>query len=152
MALAAEFRVGHHGLLVAQMLAHIDFLDESLTAIDSKIESAVTVHAEVIERLTTIPGVARKSAIALIAEIGVDMSVFPTAAHLASWAGICPGNNASGGKRRAGRTRHGLGEPENGPDRGRAGSSAHPGHLPGRPSRHRARATRPVQGDRRDPP
>ena len=106
-ALAGEFRVEHHGLLVAQMLAHIDFLDESLTAIDTKIESAVTVHAAVIERLSTIPGVARKSAIALIAEIGVDMSVFPTAAHLASWAGICPGNNASGGKRRAGRTRHG---------------------------------------------
>lgn len=106
-ALAGEFRVEHHGLLVAQMLAHIDFLDESVIAIDTKIESAITVHAAVIERLVTIPGVARKSAIGLIAEIGTDMSVFPTPAHLASWAGICPGNNASGGKRRSGRTRHG---------------------------------------------
>jgi transposase len=55
----------------------------------------------------TIPGVARKCAIGMIAEIGVDMTVFPTAAHLASWAGICPGNNASGGKARSGHTRRG---------------------------------------------
>jgi len=89
------------------MLAHVDFLDESVAAIDAKIESAITVHEPVIERLVTIPGVARKTAIGLIAEIGVDMSVFPTPADLASWAGICPGNNASGGKRRSGRTRHG---------------------------------------------
>jgi transposase len=106
-ALTGAFRVEHHGLLVRQMLAHIDFLDESVAVIDAKIESAITVHEPVIERLVTIPGVARKTAIGLIAEVGVDMSVFPTPADLASWAGICPGNNASGGKRRSGRTRHG---------------------------------------------
>src|SRR4051794_23888349 len=55
----------------------------------------------------TIPGVGRKTAIGLLAEIGPDMSVFPSPAHLASWAGICPGNNASGGKSRPARTRHG---------------------------------------------
>lgn len=106
-ALVGEFRVEHHGVLVAQMLAHIDFLDDSLATVDERIEAAVTIHAEVIDRLITIPGVARKSAIGLIAEIGVDMSMFTTPAHLASWSGICPGNNASGGKRRFGRTRHG---------------------------------------------
>jgi len=61
----------------------------------------------VLQRVATIPGIARKTAISLLAEIGADMSVFPTPAHLASWAGICPGNNASGGKRKSGRTRHG---------------------------------------------
>ena len=55
----------------------------------------------------TIPGVGRRVAEVLIAEVGLDMTVFPTAGHLASWAGICPGNNSSGGKRRPGRTRHG---------------------------------------------
>jgi transposase len=55
----------------------------------------------------TIPGVGRTCAIGMIAEIGVDMGVFPSAAHLASWAGVCPGNNASGGKARSGRTRRG---------------------------------------------
>jgi transposase len=92
-----------------QFASHLSLcqLWRSVAAIDAKIESAITVHEPVIERLVTIPGVARKTAIGLIAEIGVDMSVFPTPADLASWAGICPGNNASGGKRRPGRTRHG---------------------------------------------
>jgi transposase len=106
-ALNGEFRVAHHGILVAQMLAHVDFMDESITELDHRIDVTLSTFEPVITRLTTIPGVARKTAISLIAEIGVDMSVFATAAHLASWAGICPGNNASGGKRKSGRTRHG---------------------------------------------
>ena len=56
-ALTGEFRVEHHGLLVTRMLAHVDFLDESVAAIDAKIESAITVHEPVMERLVTIPGV-----------------------------------------------------------------------------------------------
>ena len=106
-ALTGTFRVHHHGLLVAQMLAHVDFLDEALTELDTRIAATVAVYEPALKRLQTIPGVARKTAVALVAEIGVDMTVFPTAAHLASWAGICPGNNASGGKRKSGRTRHG---------------------------------------------
>jgi transposase len=106
-ALAGEFRVAHHGILVAQMLAHVDFLDDSITGLDARIEQTVQQFEVVLQRLQTIPGVARKTAVSLLAEIGADMSVFPTAAHLASWAGICPGNNASGGKRKSGRTRHG---------------------------------------------
>ncbi len=57
--------------------------------------------------MSTIPGVSERTAIMLLAECGADMSVFPTAAHLASWAGICPGNNTSGGRSRSGHTRHG---------------------------------------------
>lgn len=64
-------------------------------------------YESVIGHVQTIAGVGRKIAVSLVAEIGVDMSVFPSAAHLASWAGICPGNNASGDKARSGRTRHG---------------------------------------------
>lgn len=106
-ALAGEFRVAHHGVLVSQMLAHVDFLDESISALDGQIDATVERFDPVLTRLQTVPGVARKTAICLLAEIGADMSVFATAAHLASWAGICPGNNASGGKRKSGRTRHG---------------------------------------------
>jgi transposase len=106
-ALTGEFRVAHHGVLVAQMLAHVDFLDESITELDQRIEAVVEEFEPVLARVQTIPGVARKTAVCLLAEIGTDMAMFPTAAHLASWAGICPGNNASGGKRKSGRTRHG---------------------------------------------
>ena len=147
-ALAGEFRVEHHGLLVAQMLAHIDFLDESITTVDERIESAVMVHAAVIERLITIPGVARKSAIGLIAEIGVDMTVFPTAADLASWAGICPGNNASGGTpRRPHPPRAGVAE--NGTDRGRAAARTKGTYLAAHHAS--ARTMRQVHSDRGHP-
>ncbi len=106
-ALRGTFRVEHHGLLVAQMLAHVDFLDATIADLDERVTVTVAPYEVVLERLVTIPGVARKSAVSLVAEIGVDMSRFATPGHLASWAGICPGNNASGGKRKSGRTRHG---------------------------------------------
>ena len=64
--------------------------------------------ADLVELVMTIPGVGRRTAEVLIAEVGLDMTVFPTAGHLASWAGICPGNNSSGGKRRPARTRHDI--------------------------------------------
>jgi transposase len=86
---------------------HVDFLEDSLADLDARIEVTVTDYEPVLQRVVTIPGVARKTAISLLAEIGADMSMFPSPAHLASWAGICPGNNASGGKPRPARTRHG---------------------------------------------
>jgi transposase len=89
------------------MLAHIDFLEQQNQLIDDEISTRVVDYEPVLELVQTIPGVGRKVAITLIAEIGTDMSVFPSAAHLASWAGICPGNNASGGKTHSGRARHG---------------------------------------------
>ena len=78
-----------------------------MAELDEQITTLMADYEPIIERLETIPRVARKCAVGMIAEIGVDMSVFATPAHLASWAGICPGNNASGGKARSGRTRHG---------------------------------------------
>ncbi len=106
-ALAGRFRAGHHGLLVAQMLAHIDFLDAAIADLDASLAVAAEPFRPVLRRLTTIPGVQERTAIMLLAECGADMGVFSTAAHLASWAGICPGNNTSGGRNKSGRTRHG---------------------------------------------
>ena len=106
-ALTHRFRLEHHGLLAAQMLAHVDFLESSIADAYGQVEVLLRPVVDVVELVMTIPGVGRRVAEVLIAEVGLDMTVFPTAAHLASWAGICPGNNSSGGKRRAGRTRHG---------------------------------------------
>jgi transposase len=106
-ALAGRFRTEHHGLLVSQILAHIDYLDETIALLSERIEQAITPFSRERELLQTIPGVAKTSAEVLIAEIGVDTSVFPSDAHLASWAGQCPGNHESAGKRRSGRPRTG---------------------------------------------
>ncbi|MEN3268880.1 MAG: transposase [Pseudonocardia sp.] len=106
-ALAGRFRTEHHGLLVAQMLAHIDFLETAIAELDTSLDKATAPFQAMLKRVCTIPGVSVRTAIMLLAECGADMTVFHTAAHLASWAGICPGNNTSGGKSRTGRTRHG---------------------------------------------
>lgn len=78
-----------------------------ITEMDAKIKSFLTPYSEVIERLNEIPGIQNRTCEDLIAEIGIDMSTFPTAAHLCSWAGMCPGNNESAGKKKSGRTNHG---------------------------------------------
>jgi transposase len=96
-----------HALVVGQILAHIDFLDASIARLSDAIEQQVAPFAPAVELLCTIPGVERRAAEVLIAETGGDMTAFPTAAHLASWAGVCPGNNQSAGRRRSGRTRQG---------------------------------------------
>jgi transposase len=105
-ALSGRFRP-HHGFLVAQILAHLDALDEGIDAVSAQIAVAIAPFIDEVERLDTIPGVNRRTAEVIIAEIGVDMTIFPTAGHLASWAGLCPGNNESAGKHRSGRTRKG---------------------------------------------
>lgn len=105
-ALVGRFRE-HHGFLVAEILAHVDYLDESLVRITARIEEAIRPFVEEVDRLMTIPGVDRKTAEVIVAEIGVDMKRFPTPQHLASWAGLCPGNNESAGKHKSGRTRKG---------------------------------------------
>lgn len=102
-ALEHRFRVEHHGVIVRGLLAHIDGLEQRLDAYDAEIAIRLAPHQEVLELIQTIPGVGAKVAQVLIAEIGLDMSAFPSSAHLASWAGVCPGNHASGGKRRGGR-------------------------------------------------
>jgi transposase len=106
-ALASRFDVAHHGILVAQLLAHIDMLDAAIKTLDERIEMALAPHAEVVERLCTIPGVARRAAQVLIAECGLDMTRFPTVAHFASWAGACPGHHESAGRKHSGRSRPG---------------------------------------------
>ena len=96
-----------HALVVGQILAHIDFLEEAIDRLSTAIEEQLVPFAKAVELLMSIPGVKQRTAEVLIAEIGVDMSIFPTAKHLASWAGACPGNDQSAGKRRSGKTRQG---------------------------------------------
>jgi transposase len=96
-----------HALVVGQILAHIDFLDAAIEQLSGAIEQQIAPLERAVELLCTIPGVERRAAEVLIAETGGDMTAFPTAAHLASWAGVCPGNNESAGKRRSGRSRQG---------------------------------------------
>ncbi len=105
-ALAGQFSA-HHRFLIAQQLAHIDFLDASLERLSAEIAERVRPFDAARERLQTIPGVGRRTAEVLVAEIGTDLTRFPSAGHLASWAGLCPGNDESAGKRRSGRTRQG---------------------------------------------
>jgi transposase len=96
-----------HALIVSAILAHLDFLDEQIELLSEAIEEQLAPFAGAVELLCTIPGVQRRTAESVIAEIGTDMSRFPSARHLASWAGQCPGNDRSAGKRRSGKTRHG---------------------------------------------
>jgi transposase len=96
-----------HALVIGQILAHIDFLDEAIDRLSADIEERIRPFAAQCDLLMTIPGVKQRAAEVLIAEIGTDMSLFPTPKHLASWAGICPGNDQSAGKRRSGKTRKG---------------------------------------------
>ena len=105
---ALEGRFGtHHGLLVGEMLARIDQMDESIGRLSAEVARVAAPFSPLLGLLVTIPGVSRRTAEVLLAEIGPDMGRFPTAAHLASWAGVCPGNNQSAGKHGSGRTRKG---------------------------------------------
>ena len=103
-ALQGHFRA-HHALLLGQMLAKIDFLEEAIASLTTEIDRVINPFESVLTQLDTIPGIDRKAAVVLVAETGADMMRFPTAAHLASWAGMCPGHDESAGKRRSGRTR-----------------------------------------------
>jgi len=105
---ALDSRFGaHHRFLVGRIIAHLDYLDESIQECSQQVELLLRPFAPVIERLKTIPGVKQRTAEVIVAECGVDIRRFPTPAHLASWAGMCPGNNESAGKRKSGRTRQG---------------------------------------------
>jgi transposase len=95
----------HHRFLLAQLLHHVEFLDDAIATCDRHIATLTAADADALARLDTIPGVARRTAEVIAAELGCDMTRFPTAGHAASWAGLCPGNNESAGKRLSGRTR-----------------------------------------------
>lgn len=97
----------HHALLIRLALAHLDQLDAAIAELDHRVDTLMEPFAAARDRLDTITGVGKRAAEVMIAEFGVDMSQFPTAGHLASWAGRCPGNNVTGGKRRSGKTTDG---------------------------------------------
>ena len=102
----------HHRFMLRELLGQIDHLDQMIETFDHRIEEVMSpLERESVKRLDEIPGFDQRTGQNLIAEIGTDMSRFPSARHLASWAGLCPGNNESagkhrsGGKRKSGRTR-----------------------------------------------
>ena len=96
-----------HAVWIGAILNHLDFLDEQIAGLTEAIGEQIAPFEKAVDLLCTIPGVQRRTAETIIAEIGVDMSIFPSAKHLASWAGLCPGNDQSAGKRRSGKTRNG---------------------------------------------
>jgi transposase len=125
----------HHAAIARSALAHLDQLDDAIDTVSATINTVIAPYEWAIELLCTIPGVSRRTSECLIAEIGADMTVFPTAGHLASWAGMCPGNNKS-----AGRTGPAP------PDRARCGSAS-TWWRPPTPSPVRATTTsRPATG------
>jgi transposase len=97
----------HQRFLLAQQLTHLDDLDALIRRIDGEIAARLRAEEETLAHLDSIPGVGRTTAEVLVAEIGTDMGRFPSAAHLASWAGLAPGNNESAGKRHSGKTGQG---------------------------------------------
>lgn len=105
-ALVGRFR-SHHAFLASEILSLVDAMEESVERVSQQIDEVLRPFAEQVKRLATIPGVSHRTAEVLVAEIGVDMSRFPSARHLASWAGLCPGNNESAGKHGSGKTRKG---------------------------------------------
>jgi transposase len=97
----------HHGLLLGEMLARIDHMDEAICRLSQEVARRLAPFSPLLALLHTIPGVSTRVAEVILAEIGTDMDHFPTAGHLASWAGLCPGNNESAGKHFSGQTRKG---------------------------------------------
>ncbi len=102
MALAGRFS-DQHALMCRLHLDHIDHLTDMIARLEGEIEQVVVPFSAERDLLVTIPGIGAKIAAAVIGEIGADMSMFPTDAHLASWAGLCPGNHESAGKRKTGK-------------------------------------------------
>ena len=97
----------HHRFLLAQHLSHIDFLDEAIAQLDAQIEEQLRPFQATLDQWDSLPGINRRLAEIIVAEIGIDLKPFEDAEHLASWAGMCPGNNESAGKRKSGKTRKG---------------------------------------------
>jgi transposase len=97
----------HQQLMLRSQLRHLDFLDQEVSQLDGEVATRMDPFEEAVQRLDEIPGVGRRVAEEVLAEIGLDMSRFPTANHLSSWARLCPGNNESAGKRKSSRTGRG---------------------------------------------
>lgn len=97
----------HQRKLLSVQLKHIDFLDNQIALLDREIGERLRPFEEELELIDTVPGIGRRTAETVVAEIGIDMDRFPSDAHLSSWAGMAPGNNESAGKRKSGRTQKG---------------------------------------------
>jgi transposase len=97
----------HHALLVGEILAKLDYMEEAIERLSEEVDRMLRPFARELELLDTIPGVNKLAAEGLVAEIGFDMSQFGNSARLASWAGMCPGQHESAGKQRRGTTRKG---------------------------------------------
>ena len=105
-ALTGHFQ-SHHRFLITEHLIHIDNLEEGIDRLSTEIAKRLLPYEKLLVRLETIPGIKRRLAEIILAEIGPERSRFPSAQHLASWAGMCPGNHESAGKRLSGKTRKG---------------------------------------------
>ena len=97
----------HHAFLLTEHLSQLDYLDDAVTRVSAQIAQRLANDQAALELLDTIPGMGQRAAEIMLAEIGTEMARFPSAKHLASWAGMCPGNKESGGKRLSGKTRKG---------------------------------------------
>jgi transposase len=97
----------HHRFLLSEQLGHIGELDAAITRMNQEIATRLHAEDEALALLDTIPGVSERIAQGILAELGADMSHFPSAKHLASWAGLCPGNHESAGRHLSGKTRKG---------------------------------------------
>jgi len=97
----------HQHLMLRLQLDHVRYLDQQIEAVEAEVESRLAPFTVQMTQLDTIPGVSERVAEVVVAEIGTDMTRFPSAAHLTSWGGMCPGSHESAGKRRGARTRKG---------------------------------------------
>ena len=129
----------HHAVLVGELLSHLDYLQAAIARLDARVDDLMRPFSAQRDRLMTAPGVKKTTAEIVIAEIGVDMSRFPSAAQLAAWAGVCPGNNESAGN---------VATPA--PETGTRGCSRRWWKRPGRRHAPRARRSRPGSGRSRN--
>ncbi len=125
-ALASRFRP-HHAFVIGQLLAHLDYLEDAITTLSAEIERVMAPWAEPLRRLDTIPGINQRTAEVILAEVGADMSAFPSARHLASWAALCPGHHESGGQTQVRQDPKGQPLAAHGADRG--GGRREPGQA-----------------------
>lgn len=103
----AGYLGAHQRFMLTQQWAHVDALTDIIAAVSTEIAARLCLFQAELERLDTIPGVAQSTAEVALAELGVDMTRFPTDRHCASWSGLCPGQNESAGKSRSGKMRKG---------------------------------------------